>query len=1240
MSKDIEKLKKLSQSKLALLGLQRIEKQASVKEKHVAIIGLSCRFPGDANTPDEFWHNLDKGKDCVTAPPADRRDINKCNRQYAVKPYNDCCGYLNNIADFDAPFFRISPKEAKMMDPQQRLLLETSYQALENSGIGINEIDGTKTSVYVGVDCAEYYDYSTANSGDINGYFITGNAYGVCAGRLSYFYNIKGPSIAVDTGCSSSLIGIHYARQSLLNGECDLAIVGGVGVKLSEKRMIGRYQANMISKNGRCRTFDDGADGYIPGEGCGVIILKRYRDAIRDDDKIWAIILGSAVNQDGRTSSLTAPNGPSQQKVIREAILDANLSLDDIGYIETHGTGTILGDSIEIQALGNLFYGGRNQKKDKLILGSVKTNVGHLEAAAGMASIIKVISAFEHKKIPGNLHLKRLNTTVPWDSYNFEIPTETIKWHANGKKRVAGISAFSFMGTNCHLIVQEPEKSKGNTGKNRPRGHILAFSAKDKTALYNYIQSVNDFIKKNPHAPIEDICLSLNTSRTGFNYRKAFYGASSSELKSELENFCRKSMDEVPLQPCPTGRNLILNLTCDQSIHDLELHFEAFESLPEFDSAMRECRDVFQKQYALTLLDKLPHGADRTLSQWATLFSLYYALGKFAALTSNIKNIVVNDLTVIIGAAISGVVPLSTAALLFLKQLVNVIGKKNILEEYTVSDVLESVETKPPLYSIWNHTNIDENLTSRLYLIQTIEKTISLGRQNNRWPDELTGHILSFPFSSNPASVSQNIKIVTPIDFCKPHWDPIARSLCSLYENGADIKWRQYHQTLKGARIILPTYPFQRKAYWIGAKIQQQSEFFKVLQSSMLNSASVTSEGYSYSTNFNSEQFPILNDHVLFDVAVVSGPTQITMILHALNHFMPTQAVEIQSYSFFNPIIVKSGESRDGRIVFTKDKNEQYRIHVQSMVSTSARLDPRWTAHSSGTCGPIGNAPIKHLTAADDALLYGLNPQSIDTDEFYNNLKFMGYSFGSSFMRITKINRGEFEALCEISGHDDQTSTDEKELDPGMVDACIQVMLAALPLEKVKTAKQIFVPYYFKSLKSYRPFKGSIRCHAKITDYHTTKGVVKGDILFIDSQNDIVIKIEQFALKQTVPDVLIRPIDSSSKEPGKVEKETKDRQKRMHCRPQDLIADLRTCVAELLEIDESACDIHENLIDYGFESIAFLDLTSIIKDKYGITINPNLFAECNTIIKLAELIAEKKIAVETKKKKQSRTTEV
>lgn len=802
--------------------------------------------------------------------------------------------------------------------------------------------------------------------------------------------------------------------------------------------------------------------------------------------------------------------------------------MDDIGYIETHGTGTILGDSIEIQALGNLFYGGRTQKKDKLILGSVKTNVGHLEAAAGMAAIIKVITAFEHKKIPGNLHLKKLNTAVPWDSYNFEIPTETINWPANGKKRVAGISAFSFMGTNCHLIVQEPEKAPGHTGKNPPRGHILAFSAKDKPALCNYIQSVNDFIEKNPQAPIENICFSLNTSRTGFKYRKAFYGTSLSELKSQLENFCRQSVDEAPIQACPTGRNLILNLTCDQPFHDLELNFMAFKGLPEFDTAMRECKDVFQKQYALTLLDKLPHGADRTLSRWATLFSLYYALGKFAVnLTSNDKIIVINDLTVIIAAAISGVVPLSAATLLFLKQLANVIGKINILEEYAANDIIESLQPKPPLYGIFKHTYIDEKLTSKRYLMQTIENPITLGRQNNHWPAGQTGYLLSFPYSTNPASISENIKIVTPIAIRKPQWDPIARVLCSLYENGADIKWRQYHQTLKGARIILPTYPFQRKRYWIDAQIQRQPALREVLQSSMLKGVSVTLEGYTYYTNFNLEQFPILNDHCLFDVAVVSGPTQITMILHALKHFLPTQAVEIKAYSFFNPIIVKSGESRDGRIVFTKNKNKQYRINVQSRCSSSERPDTQWTAHSSGTCGPIGNAPIRHLTATDNASLYGLNPQSIDTDEFYNHLRFMGYTFGSSFMRVTKINRGEFEALCEISGHDDQASTDENELDPGMVDACIQVMLAALPLEKIKTTSQIFVPYYFKSLKSYRPFKGAIRCHAKITDHNMTRGVVKGDILFIDSQNDIVIEIEQFVLKRTVPDVLIRPIEYS-----------------------------------------------------------------------------------------------------------------
>ncbi|MEH2080432.1 MAG: polyketide synthase, partial [Nostoc sp.] len=371
----------------------------------IAIIGIGCRFPG-ANNPESFWQLLRNGVDAITEVPKERWDIDAL---YDPKPATPekmntrWGGFLELVDQFEPSFFGISPREAEPMDPQQRLLLEVTWEALENAAIVPPKLAGSRTGVFIGICNADYHRLLYQNILRINGHSGTGTAFSIAANRLSYVLDLRGPSVAIDTACSSSLVAVHFACQSLQSGESNLCLVGGVNLILSPEPSITFSQAHMMSADGRCKTFDASADGYVRGEGCGMVVLKRLKDALQDKDNIQAIIKGSAVNQDGLSNGLTAPNGLSQQAVIREALENAGVAPVQISYVEAHGTATSLGDPIEVKSLKAVLM--QNRQPDQLCwIGSVKTNIGHLEAAAGIAGLIKTVLSLQHKQIAPHLH--------------------------------------------------------------------------------------------------------------------------------------------------------------------------------------------------------------------------------------------------------------------------------------------------------------------------------------------------------------------------------------------------------------------------------------------------------------------------------------------------------------------------------------------------------------------------------------------------------------------------------------------------------------------------------------------------------------------------------------------------------------------------------------------------------------------------------------------------------------------
>ncbi|WP_079136092.1 phthiocerol type I polyketide synthase PpsB [Mycobacterium tuberculosis] len=420
----------------------------------VAVVGIGCRFPGDVDGPESFWDFLVAGRNAISTVPADRWDAEAFYHPDPLTPGRMTTkwgGFVPDVAGFDAEFFGITPREAAAMDPQQRMLLEVAWEALEHAGIPPDSLGGTRTAVMMGVYFNEYQSMLAASPQNVDAYSGTGNAHSITVGRISYLLGLRGPAVAVDTACSSSLVAVHLACQSLRLRETDLALAGGVSITLRPETQIAISAWGLLSPEGRCAAFDAAADGFVRGEGAGVVVLKRLTDAVRDGDQVLAVVRGSAVNQDGRSNGVTAPNTAAQCDVIADALRSGDVAPDSVNYVEAHGTGTVLGDPIEFEALAATYgHGG-----DACALGAVKTNIGHLEAAAGIAGFIKATLAVQRATIPPNLHFSQWNPAIDAASTRFFVPTQNSPWPTAEGPRRAAVSSFGLGGTNAHVIIEQ-----------------------------------------------------------------------------------------------------------------------------------------------------------------------------------------------------------------------------------------------------------------------------------------------------------------------------------------------------------------------------------------------------------------------------------------------------------------------------------------------------------------------------------------------------------------------------------------------------------------------------------------------------------------------------------------------------------------------------------------------------------------------------------------------------------------
>ncbi|MDP4174898.1 MAG: SDR family NAD(P)-dependent oxidoreductase, partial [Bacteroidota bacterium] len=607
-------------------------------KENIAVIAMGCRFPGGANSPEEFWKLLAEGSDGISEVPKDRWDSEQFFSEDPDEPGKLSTrfgGFINDIDKFDARFFGISPREAVQMDPQQRLLLEVLWEALENGSIVPDKLTGSKTGVFIAISNHDYSQFQFGNFNALDVYSGTGNSFSISANRISYLFDFHGPSIAVDTACSSSLVAAHLACRSLLNNESEMAIVGGVNAIICPDVSIALSKGRMLSVDGHCKTFDASANGYVRSEGCGVIVLKRLSKAIEDGNNILAVIRGSAVNQDGKSNGLTAPNKAAQQEVLKEAMKSARVSVDQIGYIEAHGTGTILGDPIEVSAISEVFKSRLNKRP--IVLGSVKSNIGHLESAAGIAGIIKVILMLKHKAIPGNINFNKLNPHIQLPEGQIQIADKFESWEESDNIRIAGVSSFGFGGVNAHVILEEyNEKLKPVHIPDRPY-NILTVSAKDEDALAHLIQNYKNEILNRDGLNIADICFTANSGRSHFTHKVAVTGQTDKQIKEGLEKYLKGHSQAEGLFFGKTDRKekpKISFLFTGQGAQYVNMAKLLYDTHPFFKQIINNCNEILNEYLDKPLLEiifSLDESSDEinnTIYTQPALFVVEYALAK------------------------------------------------------------------------------------------------------------------------------------------------------------------------------------------------------------------------------------------------------------------------------------------------------------------------------------------------------------------------------------------------------------------------------------------------------------------------------------------------------------------------------------------------------------------------------------------------------------------------------------
>ncbi|MDO9003894.1 MAG: type I polyketide synthase [Aquabacterium sp.] len=1185
----------------AFLAIEKLQAKLACSEQAmhepIALIGMACRFPGKADNLTDYWELLENGVDAVGPIPKRRWDHQAFYDANGTTPgttYVREAAFLDAASDpsvgFDAEFFGIPPKEANLLDPQQRLLLELAYEALEHAGIPSRSLKDSNTGVFIGIGQQDYLHLirETAMVDGAELYMGTGNGFCFASGRLSYSLGLQGPSFSLDTACSSSLVAVHQACLSLRAKECDLALTGGVQLMLSPSAFVLMSGSKALARDGRCKPFDAAADGYGRGEGGGMVALKRLSDAINDEDRILAVIRGSSVDHDGRSSGLTVPNGRAQQILLRRALSVAGMVPEAVGYVEAHGTGTSLGDPIEFQALADVL---RHQSATPLLLGSVKSNIGHLEAAAGIAGLIKLVMAIQQARIPPALHFKQPNPAIPWQDYPIRVVTTMSDW-PDRDNRVGLVSSFGLSGTNSQVIIgQSPEIACNNVCNETSQ--LFKLSAKTPAALRDWAGRHWQKLARAEDESLADICYSANASRDDYDWRLATVVSSVSGLRAFLET----AMADANVLPIAKKTKAPVFLFSGQGSVQTQAGHALFQTQPVFKAALLACDDALTAQGHASATELL-YGEQsavllqHTAHEQVALFALQYALAKMWLSWGIVPGMVLgHSVGEYAAACIAGVFDVATAINLLcargrlmqalpddggmvavfagadsVRPLLQGLDDKLAIAAVNAQDQVVVSGTRDALL-IFCERALQNKLTITTLPVRRGFHSPQVDAMLPAFKDYLTGVIFNKPQLRFVSTVTGNIEsaALTTVDYWLQHtrhsvlfakavdtaialdgmvfielgakpvlaalcrnaqvtalsalttaasdWDSIQRTLAALYQQGSTVDWAAFYQGRRKRLTALPTYPWQRQRYGFqpapaGRKHTGQVSVQPIHPLLEQHTQSPLLNAILFQGGISCARLPFLDDHKVFGRVVVAGACHLSAAVAAARSVLGTGTVKLEHIEFIEALSLADHEQRALHLSLTPTAAGAYALKTISLPLTADQHATAFVENSLALIAPSAMMPALSLDS-----IGGLKqqcPESLAVADFYHLLAQQHVELGGSFRWLLSLHKGKQQALARMRA----ASADERAfgLHPGLIDACFQLLGAAVPEQYTAT----YIPVAVSQWQVNAPVQhGELWCHACLDqDMLGAEGLISGDVELFADDGAVVARFSGVSLRK------------------------------------------------------------------------------------------------------------------------------